>query len=71
MTIVEEMQFLVIPKIRPSSGPLFFTRSLEKAVGNVTANGSFGLVDTGEKSFWSHALMFWMVFVSKLLLPDV
>jgi hypothetical protein len=41
--------FLVVPKIKPSCGPLFFTRSLEKAVCNVTANGSFGLVDTGEK----------------------
>jgi hypothetical protein len=48
-TLIEELTFLIEPQISPICGPLFFTRSLESAVDNVTANGSFGLVDTGQK----------------------
>jgi hypothetical protein len=48
-TLIEELTFLIEPQISPVCGPLFFTRSLESAVDNITANGSFGLVDTGQK----------------------
>ena len=44
-----ELDFVVEPQVRQFCGPIFFTHSLETAVGNVTANGSFGLVDTGGK----------------------
>ncbi len=41
---------MIEPQISPFCGPLFFTRSLESAVGDsVIANGSYGLVDTGLK----------------------
>ncbi len=43
------MKFLHEPQIKPCCGPLFFARSTEIATGNVTANGSFGLVDTGQR----------------------
>jgi hypothetical protein len=49
MSKVDQFTFLVQPKIKPSSGPLFFSRSLKRGVGNVISNGSFSLVDTGEK----------------------
>src|SRR5208283_1889233 len=45
----EEIKFVIEPQISPFCGPLCFTRSLKSAVGNVIANGSFGLVDTGTK----------------------
>lgn len=45
----EDIDFLVEPQIRRSCGPLFFSTSLESALGNIKANGSFGLVDTGTK----------------------
>jgi len=48
-SVVTDATFLILPRIKPSCGPLFFTTSLEVAGRNVTANGSFGLVDTGEK----------------------
>jgi len=44
-----DLNFLVFPKIKPSCGPLFITRSLETASGNIAGNGSFGLVNTGAK----------------------
>jgi hypothetical protein len=48
-SIVNDATFLVLPRIKPSCGPLFFTHSLAVAAGNVSANGSFGLVNTGKK----------------------
>jgi hypothetical protein len=44
-----ELAFLIEPMVRQFCGPIFFTHSLEQAEGNITANGSFGLVDTGTK----------------------
>lgn len=44
-----ELGFVIEPELLPYCGPLFFSRSLTSAFGNVTANGSFGLVDTGQK----------------------
>jgi hypothetical protein len=35
--------------VRQFCGPIFFTKSLQTPLGNVTNNGSFGLVDTGRK----------------------
>jgi hypothetical protein len=49
-TLIElEVGFVIQPQIRPYCGPLFFARSLRFAAGNITANGSFGLVDTGKR----------------------
>ncbi len=44
-----ELGFIVEPQVRKFCGPIFFTRSIKKVAGNVTANGSFGLVDSGSK----------------------
>jgi hypothetical protein len=38
-----------IEKLKPASGPLFFTTSLENAKGNVVSNGSYGLACTDKK----------------------
>jgi hypothetical protein len=44
-----ELLFYIEPYVRQFCGPMFFTKSLETAKGNIIANGSFGLVDTGER----------------------
>jgi hypothetical protein len=44
-----EMGFIAEPQIRRFCGPLFFTTSVESALGNITNNGSYGLIDTGIK----------------------
>jgi len=44
-----ELRFIIEPQISPYGGPLFFALSLGSAVGNVVANGSYGLLDTGKK----------------------
>jgi hypothetical protein len=43
------MQFIIEPEIRRYCGPLFFSHSLETAKGNINANGTFALVDTGKR----------------------
>lgn len=48
-SLIDEIETVIEPQVRPFCGPLFFARSLGSALGNVTANGSFGLVDTGQK----------------------
>lgn len=50
-SLIKNVSDLILPKIKPSCGPVFFARSLEVAAGNIAANGSFGLVDTGKKKF--------------------
>lgn len=45
----DELGLVIEPQVRRLCGPIFFTRSLEQAFGNVTNNGSFGLVDTGKR----------------------
>lgn len=45
----EELAFVIEPQVQQFCGPIFFTRSLETALGNIIANGSFGLLDTGNK----------------------
>src|ERR1035441_4870910 len=44
-----ELEYVIDPFAHQFCGPIFFTKSLETAEGNITANGSFGLVDTGLK----------------------
>ncbi len=45
----DDLIFIIDPQVRRFCGPLFFTTSLHTPSGNVPHNGSFGLVDTGEK----------------------
>jgi hypothetical protein len=45
----DELEYFVEPQVRQFCGAIYFTRSLEEAEGNVIANGSFGLVETGSK----------------------
>lgn len=49
VSIREQLLWVTEPEVRQYCGPMFFTTSLQKAIGNVSANGSFGLVDTGER----------------------
>jgi hypothetical protein len=44
-----DLKWVFEPEARQFCGPLYFTRSLEIASGNVTNNGSYGLVDTGTR----------------------
>ena len=44
-----ELEYVIEPEVRQFCGPIFFTHSLQSALGNVIANGSFGLVNTGRK----------------------
>jgi hypothetical protein len=55
---------LIEPEIRPFCGPLYFSRSLTSPVGNVTANGSFGLVDTGRKKLMVTCCHVWEEFLT-------
>lgn len=45
-TTLEELA-KIEAQVRQFCGPIFFTKSLQTPLGNVTNNGSFGLVDTG------------------------
>jgi hypothetical protein len=44
-----ELEYRIEPEVRQFCGSIFFTKSLETPLNNITANGSFGLVDTGSK----------------------
>jgi hypothetical protein len=44
----DELIFLIEPQVRRYCGPLFFTSSLHTPLGNISNNGSFGLINTGE-----------------------
>lgn len=56
------LDYIVDPEVRQYCGPVFFTSSLEIAVGNVTANGSLGLVDTGIKKLLVTCFHVWDEF---------
>jgi hypothetical protein len=58
----KELEFVIEPQVRRHCGPIFFTRSLETAVGNITNNGSFGLVDTGSLKLLVTCLHVWRGF---------
>lgn len=57
-----ELEFVVEPQVRQFCGAIFFTHSLETADGNVIANGSFGLVDTGSKKLLVTCHHVWEAF---------
>jgi hypothetical protein len=62
---VADLELLVDPQIRPCCGPIFFTRSLESgAAENITANGSFGFVDTGKMKLLVTCQHVWAAFDS-------
>lgn len=50
------------PEVRPFCGPLYFSRPQASPVGNVTANGSFGLVDTGSRKLMITCCHVWEEF---------
>jgi hypothetical protein len=54
--------FLLVPEIRPYCGPLYFSRSLNFAAGNIITNGSFGLVNTGLKKLLVTCYHVWAEF---------
>ena len=62
---IDSIKFLVEPQIRRSCGPLFFTTSLECATGNIVANGSFALVDTGSRKLFVTCNHVWSEFKQK------
>jgi hypothetical protein len=65
------LEFVVEPQARRYCGAVFFTRSLKMPAGNVTANGSFGLVDTGKKKLLVTCCHVWEEFQNaRLRNPD-
>jgi hypothetical protein len=62
LTLYDELKLVIEPQVRPYCGPLFFARSLESAVGNVPATGSFGLLDTGKKKLLVTCRHVWHTF---------
>jgi hypothetical protein len=62
-----ELEFVIEPQVRKFCGPIYFTRSLDEAEGNVTANGSFGLVDTGTKKLLVTCYHVWDEFQKERL----
>jgi hypothetical protein len=60
-TLHDELKFVIEPQVRPYCGPLFFAPSLESAA-NVSANGSFGLLDTGKKRLLVTCHHVWSAF---------
>ncbi len=62
-TIKDDLKFLIEPQISLYCGPLILTRSLDSAIGdNVITNGSYGLVDTGEKKLLVTCHHVWATF---------
>jgi len=57
-----ELEYFVEPQVRKFCGVIYFTRSLEEAEGNVIANGSFGLVDTGSRKLLVTCFHVWDEF---------
>src|SRR5882724_9485345 len=47
--MMDYITFIVDPSVRRHCGPLFFVKSLDTPKGNILSNGSFGLINTGEK----------------------
>jgi len=54
----DELKFVIEPQITPYCGPLFFARP-DDSEPVVTANGSFGLVDTGSRKLLVTCLHVW------------
>jgi hypothetical protein len=62
-TYIDDLTFMIVPQINPWCGPIFFTKSMELWTGNhVTAHGSFGLVNTGEKKLMVTCYHVWEEF---------
>ena len=67
-----ELEFVIEPEVRQFCGPLFFTQSRQTAFRSVTDNGSFGLVDTGQKKLLVTCLHVWEAYQQKRLQnPDL
>src|SRR6266404_5437779 len=67
-----ELEFVTEPQVRQFCGPIFFTKSLESPLGNVTASGSFGLVDTGTERLLVTCNHVWEGFQEERLgVPDL
>jgi hypothetical protein len=58
----QELNFVIEPQINLFCGPLCFTHSLKSAFGNVSANASFGLVNTGKRKLLVTCFHVWEEF---------
>jgi hypothetical protein len=58
----DDLIFIIEPQVRQFCGPLFFTNSLLTPAGNIPNNGSFGLIDTGEKKLMVTCCHVWDEF---------
>jgi len=58
----DEIKFVIEPQITPYCGPLFFGHLDEPEPVSVTANATFGLVDTGSKKLLVTNLHVWEGF---------
>jgi hypothetical protein len=67
-----ELEYRIEPEMRQLCGSIFFTKSLQTPIGNITANGSFGLVDTGSKKLLVTCYHVWDGFQkARLENPDL
>lgn len=57
-----DLDYVIDPQARKFCGPLFFTSSLETPVGTIPNNGSFGLIDTGERKLLVTCYHVWEAF---------
>jgi len=65
-----ELEYCIEPEVQQYCGPVFFTLSRQKAEGNVIANGSFGLVDTGSKKVLVTCHHVWKEFQEARLIQE-
>jgi hypothetical protein len=67
-----ELEYVIEPQVRQFCGPIFFTKSLQTALGNVIANASFGFLDTGSQKLLVTCHHVWDEFQDmRLLCPDL
>ena len=57
-----ELDYVIDPQARKFCGPLFFTSSLKTPVDTIPHNGSFGLIDTGERKLLVTCYHVWETF---------
>jgi hypothetical protein len=65
LTAHDELKFITEQQIRPYCGALFFSPSRVEALKVVDTNGSYGLIDTGQKKILVTAHHVWSEFKIK------
>jgi hypothetical protein len=68
-TALDEIKFVIEPQVRPCCRPLFFSNSRETAK-SISANGTFGLIDTGERKLLVTCHHVWTEFQKRRALDS-